>query len=391
MSYKVSKIFISRALTGFICWYGIEKVFERSIGISILGISLLAVSYIATSALLNVPTGILADKYGRKYAIIFATIALLLCTIIGGLSHSVYQYGIAVVLWGVFYTTQNGAYEATLYDTLKEEGKEADYARYNGLSTALFWIAIFVSSLLGAWVGSRYGLRKAYLITVLPNVLNIIIAMTLYEPAFKKHDSSRSSFSMIKQGFRFLKSSKRLLLLSMVFLVIEVTGWIFIIGVLNATSGLFQSLGNYVGHRFSKIRGRTILITTMSLYLVMFSLPARLRYVSIILFLVFVLLRNAYYVANDSRLQHLLPSEIRATTISSLGMLNDGLLIICYISFGYLSQKTSVRNGYLLIGLYMIILVVIVTLIASSKKYRGRDVSPSSEIIVSSEIDSVPR
>jgi MFS family permease len=407
MSYKVSKILISRALTGFICWYGIEKVFERSIGISIFGISLLAVTYIATSALLNIPTGILADKYGRKYAIILACVALLLCTIIGGIAQNIYEYAVAVILWGLFYTTQNGAYEATLYDTLKEEKNENEYARYAGLSTAYFWGAIFVSSILGAWVGSKYGLRKAYLITIIPNVINIIIAFSLYEPAILKHDNSRSSLSMMKQGFNFLKSSQKLLLLSAVFLVIEVFGWmtnefsqlfflelgfsIFIIGILNATSGLFQSVGNFIGHKFTKLSGKLIVAITILLYFVTFALPTHFRNLSITLFLVFVLIRNAFYISNDSKLQHLLPSQIRATTVSSLGMVNDGLLIFCYLSFGIVSQKNNVKNGYLLIGFYMILLVIVVKLVANSKKFNASVLASDKELIVSSEIDSMPR
>ncbi len=104
-----------------------------------------------------------------------------------------------------------------------------------------------------------------------------------------------------------------------------------------------------------------------------------------------MLIRNAFYISNNTKLQHLLPSKIRATTISSLGMVNDGLLIFCYLSFGFVSQKYTVSKGYLLIGIYMVVLVIVVKLIANSKKFNRSTQTPGSDLILTNEIDSMPR
>jgi MFS family permease len=386
MSLRVKRILLSHTLTGFICWYGIEKVFQKTIGISVLTVSVLAISYIAISALLNIPTGVLADKYGRKYALCFAGLALFLCSLTGGLAHSVWQYFISVMLWGVFYTTQNGANSAILYDTLKEEGAEQSYARYWGVSNALFWAAIFVSSVLGAWVGSHLGLRTAYFITLIPNLLNIIVILSLHEPHRFKHEDSATSLSMAKQGFKFLVSSGNIMQLAGTFLLISLFAWttnefgqlyfielgfgVFIVGLLNAFSGLFQSFGNFIGHKFSHVSIWLMTTLSISVFLLIFALPGSLRYISIGLFLAFVMLRQVFAISNDASLQHALPSNIRATTMSSIGALNDVILIFSYLCFGLVSRHYSVRMGYISIGLIGITLVLITHLILKKKHLK---------------------
>ncbi|MEO8104891.1 MAG: MFS transporter [Candidatus Saccharibacteria bacterium] len=407
MSLRLYRIILSHALTGFICWYGVEKIFEKSIGISTLGISILAVTYITTSAVLNVPTGILADKYGRKYAILLASGALLLSSIVGGLSHSYWQYLIATVLWGIFYTTQNGAYESILYDTLQEESHEAAYARYSGLSSSAFWLAIFVSSVVGAWAGSKYGLRTAYFLTIIPNILNVWLVLSLHEPRRAKVSTQTTSLAMISQGFRFLRSSPRTFSIASVYLLIALVAWttnefgqlffielgfsVIVIGLLNAFSGLAQSIGNLIGHRFGRISARFTVVTLMALFGLTFALPVSYRYLSSTLFLLLVLIRNIFYIANNSALHHSLPSSIRATTISSLGMMNDGLLIIGYLSFGLVSRASNVRLGYLAVAVYGLVIFGAVRLLARSPRFQASYATGGPPVVVIEEVDSVPR
>jgi MFS family permease len=407
MSPRIKRIITSHALTGFICWYGIEKVFQKTIGITTLGVSVLAIVYITISALLNVPTGVLADKFGRKYAIILATIVLLFSTITASLAHNIWQYLVSIVLWGIFYTTQNGAYEALMYDTLKEEGKEKSYARLSGLSNASFWVAIFSASIIGAWVGSHSGLRWAYLITIIPNVLNIGLAFSLYEPKRHKHDAIVTSFGIAKQGLQFLASSSKVMQIGAIFLLIQLFGWttnefgqlffielgfsVLLVGLLNAASGLFQAVGNFIGHKFHKVPIWSLVILIISLFILTFALPVNLRVAGIALFLVVVFVRQVLYIKNNTELQHTLPSEIRATVLSTLGMLNDGLLIGTYLCFGLISKHQNVRSGYLVVAGFGCVLLVVGLFLSRADFIKRREFAVQNAALPLPEVDSVPR
>jgi MFS family permease len=386
MSPRVKKIILSHGLTGFICWYGVEKVFQKTIGISVFQVSLLAISYIAISALLNVPTGILSDRKGRRYAITLAAISLLLSTLVGGLSHNIWVYLISFLLWGLFYTTQNGSYQAILYDTLKEEGREKDYARYSGASVAAFWTAVFMSSVIGAWIGSHFNLRLAYFVTLIPNAFNIFLALSLHEPKRQKHDPSATSFSMARQGFKFLKSSPQVLQLTGTFLLVSMLSWttnefsqlffielgfgVLLVGVIGAFSGLLQAAGSFIAHRFKHVSIRLMTVLSMTVMFATFLVPVSYRYVAVAAFLGLVILRQVFYISNDATLQHSLPSSIRATTLSSVGMLNDGVLIVCYFLFGIVSEHRNVRTGYLVVGLCGLLIVGITYILSKRLKFN---------------------
>jgi len=407
MSPQVRKIILSHGLTGFICWYGVEKVFQKTIGISVLQVSLLAISYIAISALLNVPTGILADRKGRRFAIVLATICLLFSTIVGGLSHNLWVYFASFILWGLFYTTQNGSYQAILYDTLKEEGREKDYARYTGASVAAFWTAVFLSSVIGAWIGSHFNLRLAYFVTIIPNVINIFLALTLHEPERKKHDHTVTSFSMARQGFKFLKSSRQVLLLTGAFLLSSMLSWttnefsqlffielgfgVLFVGVIGAFSGLLQAGGSFIAHRFTHVSIRLMTVLSMLALFITFIIPIHLRYLAVAGFFSLVILRQVLYISNDAALQHSLPSSIRATTLSSVGVLNDGVLIVCYFLFGFVSEHKNVRTGYLVVGLCGLLIIGITWLLSEKLKYRSVPEYPLEPLEATAETDSFPR
>ena len=62
----ILKIYVSNFLTGLVFWYGIEKLFMRHIGLTPLDIGLAGVWFYAVELLMDVPAGMIADKWSRK-------------------------------------------------------------------------------------------------------------------------------------------------------------------------------------------------------------------------------------------------------------------------------------------------------------------------------------
>ncbi len=92
MQRNISKLYIINFLTGFVFWYGIEKLFLRSIGVSTVGIALNAIAYIVVSTVFDIPTGILADRWNRKYTIMLGIGCLGISSMLMGLSHGLTFY-----------------------------------------------------------------------------------------------------------------------------------------------------------------------------------------------------------------------------------------------------------------------------------------------------------
>ena len=66
--------------------------------------------------LLEVPPGVLADRWSRSRIMVLACVALLVSSTIGGLSQSVATYVVAAVALGGYFALSSGTVDAIVYD-----------------------------------------------------------------------------------------------------------------------------------------------------------------------------------------------------------------------------------------------------------------------------------
>ena len=63
---------IGVALQGLLLWVPIEKLFMTQIGFDAAAVGAMAAAYAAVTPLLEVPSGILADRWSRRWVMILA-------------------------------------------------------------------------------------------------------------------------------------------------------------------------------------------------------------------------------------------------------------------------------------------------------------------------------
>lgn len=93
-------MYAAKFLRNFVFWYAVEKLFMTNIGFGSESIALMVALYSAMSILMEVPSGILADRWSRKGVLVLASLSLALSSLIGGLSYDVPIYLVSAVLWG---------------------------------------------------------------------------------------------------------------------------------------------------------------------------------------------------------------------------------------------------------------------------------------------------
>src|SRR5215211_9286665 len=121
------------ALQGLILWVPIEKLFMTEIGFDAASVGAMAAAYAAVVPLLEVPSGILADRWSRSWTLILACVALMVSSLIGGLSHNVITYVIAAMILGIYFAFSSGTVDSVVYDTVVEEtGSNELYERWIG-------------------------------------------------------------------------------------------------------------------------------------------------------------------------------------------------------------------------------------------------------------------
>ena len=180
---RLRPLYVAVFLWNVSLWVPIEKLFETDIGFDPASIGVLAALYAAVVPLLEVPSGVLADRWSRRSVLVIAVVALAVSALIGGSSTNVATYTASALFLGVFFALQSGTTEAMVYDTLLEETGSSDaFERTIGRVRVIESIALVTSALAGGVVAEVAPLRLTYFLTV-PFLAGAIAALlTFREP-----------------------------------------------------------------------------------------------------------------------------------------------------------------------------------------------------------------
>jgi MFS family permease len=164
---RLRPLYATGFIHSFVLWYSIEKLFMRSIGLNDYLIALATLVYIVVMMTANIPLGILADRWSRKGVLYIATSALIVSSLVCGLSGGLATYAVGISVWGLFYAAYAGTYDSVIYDVVVEEtGSARSFEHFYG-RWQMFDSAAFISSALLSAVVARFAdLRLAYLLTV---------------------------------------------------------------------------------------------------------------------------------------------------------------------------------------------------------------------------------
>jgi MFS family permease len=180
---RLLPLFAGVALQNMMLWPPVEKLFLTQIGFTAASVGLVAAAYAAVSPLLDVPTGILADRWSRRGVLVLSSVALAACSLVGGLSHSVPLYLLSAVLLGVYFAMYSGTVEAVLYDTVVEHTGGSDgYQKWLGRVRLVESGTLVAGSLAGGWLASLVGPRVTYFLSVPFVLLAIVGYLRFSEP-----------------------------------------------------------------------------------------------------------------------------------------------------------------------------------------------------------------
>lgn len=150
-------------------------LFFLSSGFSYLQIGILySIKSIATN-ILEIPTGVIADLYGRKKSMLFSMISYIISFLIFYFSRSFYLYILAMIFFSFGEAFRTGTHKAMIFQYLKINGMENLKVQYYGATRAASQLGSALNSLIAAsivFVSGNY--RTVFFIAILPYILNLI-------------------------------------------------------------------------------------------------------------------------------------------------------------------------------------------------------------------------
>lgn len=160
--------------------------------------------------LLEVPTGAVADKFGRKTSLIGANLCLLAATAIYATGKGLPRFLLAEVLWAASAALASGADEAMVYDSLKACGEE-DRSKKALATLATFDIgAIALAAPMGSLMAARWGLNVPMITMLVPFSLGLLLSLTLREPPTGEEGLKPAYREVVTRGARYFAAHKPL-------------------------------------------------------------------------------------------------------------------------------------------------------------------------------------
>ena len=184
---RLFPLYAAAALLNVGFWVPVEKLFQTEIGFDAATVGLMAAAYSALIPLVEIPSGILADRWSRRGVLMVSALAMAASVTIGGLSHSVPVYIAGAMAIGVYFAMYAGTVESILYDAVVEETGSGDgYQHYLGRFRMVESAALVVSALAGGWIAGLTSPRFTYFLTLPFALLSIVFVFRLREPTLHK-------------------------------------------------------------------------------------------------------------------------------------------------------------------------------------------------------------
>jgi predicted MFS family arabinose efflux permease len=342
----------------------------------------------------EIPTGVFADRFGARVSFLTGSIIKLSSIGILLLANSLEMFMLFSVLNGLSVTFFSGADEALIYESLKKDNKQQKMDEAMGKIQSAGFIAMMIAVLFGSFFARDLELEQFQLLILLSMVSYIVEFVLLFfiqEPSGKVSIPG-TSIENVLEGVRVIKQAPQLLVMflnvTLVFiptvavfqkfdqpLMIGSGLPVYFIGPVYAVGALLAFFSSRSIGMLNRKLSYSVLMYTSGLLSAFGLLLAALfqnqlwMILCVVLFLRWV--GAIRYPIYSQLSNNIIPSHVRATTISLLSILDslfDLVIFLLLIAFALEGIQGILLGG------------AVIALIGSALPIQQREKLPSSPI-----------
>ena len=350
---QITRLYLSTVL-GSLSLTGAWVAILAARGYTLVEIGFAETVFHITSLILEIPSGVLADVFGRKNMLIVSSMMRMTGNIMMIVSGNLWMICISMMFQAASYNFSSGSGEALAYDSLKSEEQEDRYEKYASDQLILYRFCGGISTLCAGFA-LFIGYQAAYGADLLIGIAQMWILRSLSEVRCFEHEKTKKpqpGSAMSSRKFRtalfairselvscflmslgFMKKAKRAVLLMFCNSMIGAADILLLFflqaklpkaGMPDPVLGFalfFMQLGGILGARLilrcKKLRYRSVFAITASLVLCGVLAEHSGRYLLMTAGgFAAALSDDALQVRTNTILQDMFPSEQRATLIS---------------------------------------------------------------------------
>ena len=391
MSGPIARVYAFSFFDAFILIYPLYTLLFVRSGIPPAGVGVLLGVWSTTAFVLEAPTGVLADRVSRRWLLVLAQALRAAGYAVWLLAPTFLGFLVGFVLWGAKSALTSGTFQAMVYDHLKEAGREADYGRVISRTKSSSHVGIMLASLAAAAAVKIGGYPLVLGLSAAGGVVAAAVIATFPSPRLHSAHEPGQPLAILRDGLKVIVSDG--LVLTLVVFVAVVSGFggaideyfpIFgslaplpLAGVpifMALISGT-QALAALFVHRFERLPLAALygLFTLTGVLMAVAAVILGLG--SLALLCAF---SGVYAIVSthvEVKIQHMIPSAVRATATSVQGFVVEIATLAMYFGFGLVAQYVSYDRAFLDFGLAIVAIGLLYLALGRSKA------APNPEIV----------
>lgn len=365
MKKQLILIYLYTFLSTFILFYICDTLYYLENGITSSGYIVFVSFAFITQLILEIPSGILADKYNKKIILLVSEILFIVSTIIFIFFKNYYCFIVAIIIKSVSSCLTTGITNSILYEINKSKFNKLLF-----IKQLFFNISYMLAMIIGGFIGQKYGLVYTYKLTLIPASINIVVICLLnYNNCNCKKKKRKNIF---KNAIVEIKNNKKMIDLiftsAIIFSSIKIMEEshpeyssnigvpIFLIGIYTALILVFCIFGNLIGVSFNKKKKNFILnYNSLFIGIILVFIGFLNNVYGIFLILIIYLFSESYDNINLTEIHNSISSKSRVTieSIQSMVLCFVGTVFSLIISF--LLNYIQVYQSYIIMGIVCII------------------------------------
>jgi len=382
-SRNIDIMFIKSFLGGLMFFLPILALYYEKTLFSLVNVALIfAISEISI-VIFEVPTGSIADLFGRKKTIIASQSLALIALVFLYIGGNIFMFIIYAIINSLARSLNSGTGEALLYDTLKNEKKEKYYKKAIGIIPGLWSVGAAIGSIVGGYLAT-VSLNLPILLTFIPFSIVFILIFFLREPNYKK-ENHKNVFKHIINASKIVIKNKQIILLfigGFLFFAFSETIHQFkpifyefkniplpYFGYISALVFGLGALGHFLSHDVSERIGNKktlMLVVIFSGIFIILSTFTNWIYAGVL-----IAIASFSFGLHNPVMNHLLNIEIksanRATIISMLNLTIHLGVAIFSPMIGYLAGLYTINIAFRISGITLFIIPFVYLFLKNKK------------------------
>jgi MFS family permease len=371
---NILRLYIIKVAKWFMLTMPILMLYFKDMGMTTEQAFQLKAVYSISIVVFEIPSGYLADIWGRKAILVVGAFLGTLGFLLYSIGQGFWIFLIAEIVLGIGQSLVSGADSAMLFDSLQADGRKSKYLKYEGINISIGNYSEAVAGLAGGAL-AEISLQLPFYFQTSVAFIAVPAALTLIEPpVLTKKIRPQLSQVLSVIHYALVKNNKlrwNLLYSAIIGTATLTMAWVyqlrlnefgfteFFIGAtatgLNLLVGTVTLLSPYIERKMGKK------ITVLSTSLIITGGFVATGFVNSAVFFLPVL--GIFYMARGiatpvlkDYINQITPSEIRATVLSVRSLLIRANFAIIAPLFGGISDMFSLSQALIIIGLVFIVL-----------------------------------